>query len=76
MIRRFFCGKINDTTKEGGAVAIADEAGLTACIRRLLSDGRARESLRLGAAHAAQAEAAVLDRVIAIVANYLPARAQ
>ena len=62
--------------KEGGAIAIADEAGLPACIRRLLSDGRARESLRLGAAHAAQAEAAVLDRVIAIVANYLPARAQ
>ncbi len=59
----------------GGAVTIAEGAELTAAIRRLLDDGQTRESLRLGASHAAQAEAAVLDRVMAVVTQYLPTAA-
>lgn len=58
----------------GGVLRVTDAAELTAAIRRLLDDGQLRESLRLGASHAARAEAAVLDRVTAALAGYLPAR--
>lgn len=58
----------------GGVLRVTDADNLTSAIRRLLSDGQLRESLRLGAAHAARAEAAVLDRVTAALAGYLPGR--
>jgi 3-deoxy-D-manno-octulosonic-acid transferase len=56
----------------GGVLRVTDPEDLTSAIRRLLSDGHLRESLRLGASHAARAEAAVLDRVMAALAGYLP----
>jgi len=58
----------------GGVLRVTGPEELTSAIRRLLSDGQFRESLRLGASHAARAEAAVLDRVTAALMGYFPGR--
>jgi 3-deoxy-D-manno-octulosonic-acid transferase len=69
-----FTEAVEALARGGGVLRVTDADDLTSAIRRLLSDGQLRESLRLGAAHAARAEAAVLDRVTAALAVYLPGR--
>ena len=54
-----------------GAVAVADGAGLTAALDRLLGDSRERQKLVGAARTAAAAETGVLDRIEAALKPYL-----
>ncbi len=65
-----------ELAKAGGAVAVAGEQELEAALIRLLGDEGAQASLVHAARNVAEAQSAVLDKVVAELRPFLPAKTE